>query len=31
MGVEILGMVLMLFVKEKMNGYTTDGEPVAGF
>ena len=31
MGIEILGVVLMLFVREKDSGYSTDGEPVAGF
>jgi EmrB/QacA subfamily drug resistance transporter len=31
MGLEILGIVLMLFVREKAGGYSTDGEPVAGF
>lgn len=31
MGIEILGIVLMLFVREKVSSYSTDGEPVAGF
>jgi len=31
MAVEILGIVLMLFVREKVSEYNTDGEPVAGF
>ncbi len=29
--VEILGVILMIFVREKANGYSTDGEPVASF
>ncbi len=31
MGLEVLGIVLMLFVRQKAGGYSTDGEPVAGF
>ena len=31
MGVEILGVILMLFVREKTDGYSTDGEPVTAF
>ncbi|HUU74908.1 MAG TPA: DHA2 family efflux MFS transporter permease subunit [Methanoregulaceae archaeon] len=31
MGLEILGIVLMLFFREKVSGYSTDGEPVTGF
>lgn len=30
-GVEVLGVLLMIFVHEKANEYSTDGEPVAGF
>lgn len=31
MGVEILGVILMLFVRERTDGYSTDGEPVTAF
>ncbi len=31
MGLEVLGIVLMLFVSERQNGQSTDGEPVIGF
>jgi EmrB/QacA subfamily drug resistance transporter len=31
MGIEVLGIVLMLFVKEHDTGYSTEGEPVAAY